>query len=538
MGLQKISNHYPWPEDTLERVRAITYKFNPAWFEEKTDSDGTSENRNTEADSRLKQNDTVMELAKAVGNLSAQMSALQRSVEGMSKQPTGKAGYDPTKSSGPKEVHATGPVHKPVSTKTTKPKQPPTVEKPKHPLAAYHPSRLIVNLRDLPVGAGRLSEQEVVKVINKCLQNHDDSKHLCVTAAKYNAKSSCIVFTREDQTAEELQKHQDKFLSEMACGAQATTRLDLPWWKIQIHNMWTGIGDGKLLTGEEIWAELNRNHPVLARMALLQPPQWMRFAVDMEREGQAVSSVVISLQNEDDAKALLERRSVTAFGHFCEVKQHAPTRPDQQCTRCWGRGHVKPRCTNGVRCRLCGENHEEKDHPPAMTDIEMGDNAQDPASGGLKCAQCGGGHVANDRRCPERARFIGMMREREETGGKTRGRGKKAAGKEGWTEVGRGGAGNKDGAPADSAKTNTAPATGANTFQALTIQRTEDEKVHKVRDAFPRLNDAQALECLRGQGGDLAKTLDVLRKAGAETPCAPLQFVEENPGETYVLGGK
>jgi hypothetical protein len=36
MGLQKISNHYPWPEDTLERVRAIAYKFNPAWFEEKT----------------------------------------------------------------------------------------------------------------------------------------------------------------------------------------------------------------------------------------------------------------------------------------------------------------------------------------------------------------------------------------------------------------------------------------------------------------------------------------------------------------------
>jgi hypothetical protein len=57
----------------------------------------------------------------------------------------------------------------------------------------------------------------------------------------------------------------------------------------------------------------------------------MRFAVDMECEGQAVSSVVISLQNEDDAKALLERRSVMAFGHFCEVKPHGPTHLDQQC---------------------------------------------------------------------------------------------------------------------------------------------------------------------------------------------------------------
>jgi hypothetical protein len=132
-----------------------------------------SENRNTEADSHLKQDVTVLELVKAVRNLSTQMSALQRSVDGISKQPTGKAGYDPTKPSGPKEVHATGPVHKPVSIKTTKTKQPLTIEKPKHPLAAYHPSHLIINLRDLPVGVGRLSEQEVVKVINKCLQKHD-----------------------------------------------------------------------------------------------------------------------------------------------------------------------------------------------------------------------------------------------------------------------------------------------------------------------------------------------------------------------------
>jgi hypothetical protein len=72
----------------------------------------------------------------------------------------------------------------------------------------------------------------------------------------------------------------------------------------------------------------------------------------------------------------------------------------------------------------------------------------------------------------------------------------------------------------------------------LTVQRTEEEKVREVRDVFPRLNDVQAMECLRGQGGDLAKTLDVLRAAGAETPCAPLRFVEENPGEKYALGEK
>ncbi|KAJ6513040.1 Endonuclease/exonuclease/phosphatase, partial [Mycena sanguinolenta] len=192
-------------------------------------------------------------------------------------------------------------------------------------LASYHPSRLIVNLRDAPTGAGRLSEREVVQVINTRLSEHEESKHLIVTAARYNNKSSCIIFTREDQTAEELQKHERKFIGDLARGGRATTLLDTPWHKIQIHGMYTGYPEGRILTGEEVWAELCRNSPSLAKMELLHPPRWMRSVGDMEREGQTSSSVVVALKNEEDATALLARRMVAGFARFCDRRDFAVT---------------------------------------------------------------------------------------------------------------------------------------------------------------------------------------------------------------------
>ncbi|KAJ7223657.1 hypothetical protein C8J57DRAFT_972668, partial [Mycena rebaudengoi] len=172
-------------------------------------------------------------------------------------------------------------------------------------------------------------------------------------------------------------------------------RLDTPWHKVQIHGVYTGTVDGTILTGEEIWSELCANNPVLARMVLLHPPRWMRPVADMERDGQVASSVVIALRNEEDAATLLERKTVAAFTRFCEVKRHTDKPPAQQCNKCWGFGHARPYCKGEAKCRLCSGTHEEKDH-----DVEMGEAARDRLTAvRIKCAQCAGEHVANDRRC-------------------------------------------------------------------------------------------------------------------------------------------
>ncbi|KAK6969593.1 hypothetical protein R3P38DRAFT_2814157 [Favolaschia claudopus] len=86
---------------------------------------------------------------------------------------------------------------------------------------------------------------------------------------------------------------------------------------------------------------------------------------------------------------------------------------------------------------LCAKQHDEKDHGHVSGEGDTGVDADmSDADIKVKCAQCEGDHVANDRHCPARARYMGVLREREETGGKTRarGKGKKDAGS-GWTVV-------------------------------------------------------------------------------------------------------
>ncbi|KAJ7223992.1 hypothetical protein C8J57DRAFT_1094086 [Mycena rebaudengoi] len=333
---------------------------------------------------------------------------------------------------------------------------PKTPVKPKGPLSPYHPSRLIVTLRDIPSGAGPLSERDAVKVINQRLHENDESKHLVVTAVKYNAKSNCIVFTRDGQTAAELKNHEDKFLRDLACGGQATARLDTPWYKVQIHGVYTGVRDGQVLTAQEIWDELCWNNPVLGTMALLHLPRWMRSETDIQRQQLVSSSVVVAFEKEEDAAALLEQRSVVAFARFCDVRRHTDKPPVRQCNRCWDFGHHGPQCKGNLTCRLCGGNHEEENHPlpgpvegeASPTDVDMEGRAAETIA--LKCARCGGDHAANDRRCPARARYMGVMREREETRKKKGGGGRGAAGDGGWKEVGRG-------ARAEQTPTQTAP---------------------------------------------------------------------------------
>ncbi|KAK7041287.1 hypothetical protein R3P38DRAFT_2419212, partial [Favolaschia claudopus] len=129
-------------------------------------------------------------------------------------------------------------------------------------------------------------------------------------------------------------------------------------------------------------------------------PQWMRPNADLIRDERVFSSVVIALENEDDAKTLIDMGVVTAFSHFCEVKKHSDRPPTQQSNKCWGFGHAKPHCKNVIRCRSCAEGHDEKDHGRLTGEGDTGmDAAMSDADIKVKCAQCGGDHVANDRRC-------------------------------------------------------------------------------------------------------------------------------------------
>ncbi|KAJ6609301.1 hypothetical protein B0H10DRAFT_1954726 [Mycena sp. CBHHK59/15] len=118
-ALRTFSDYHTWPKDMVEKVKAITFKFDQELFiTAKTES--TSKSQNTEADSFLKQNDAVLKLTKVIGDLSAQVSAMQQRMEEPSKQHTEEPSNNQPKSSGPEETHTTGPVYKPTTAKAKK----------------------------------------------------------------------------------------------------------------------------------------------------------------------------------------------------------------------------------------------------------------------------------------------------------------------------------------------------------------------------------------------------------------------------------
>ena len=57
----------------------------------------------------------------------------------------------------------------------------------------------------------------------------------------------------------------------------------------------------------------------------------------------------------------------------------------RRCYNCQRFGHMAGSCRSSTKCRICGENHKQElcNKPPELS----------------KCANCGGGHVANSRDC-------------------------------------------------------------------------------------------------------------------------------------------
>lgn len=541
--IRDTSVHREWPEKIRQLATALAFRIVPEAFME------------PEADSvsNVPQNDDLKRLATSIEKIAHEVSVLQGRLDGVTPRGTGnKSAANTASTSDAKSSHAKGPVIKPApkNTQTTPKVNPPT---PKNPLAAYHPSRLIVTIRDGPLGAGnRLSEREAVNAINERLAAADDSKHLRVVAVRYNEKSNCVVFTREDQTAAELQQHEAKFLSVLAGpGATAKTLLDKPWYKVQINGVDTGSSEGRIHTSEEIWDELRLNNPVFESVALLHAPRWMRPEGDLS--DQRASSVVLAFKSEEDALSVLHKGVLIAFGRFCRTAKHDDRPPLQQCSRCWQLGHFANRCQAETRCRLCGEGHPEVDHPWNVQDgedIDMGRKSTRMAE--LRCAICEGKHAANSRDCPMRRRAIGSTREGETTAkatkrAKAKGKGKERAQDGGWTEVtARGGgranppsrtkrtadAGGPTAGPSSSAGASgrLPPSTSGNSFQGLQIEEGEIEeegagapaargdetsermKLDKLKASHAGLTEEEAREVLKEKGGNIVAALQLLQE--------------------------
>jgi hypothetical protein len=317
-----------------------------------------------------------------------------------------------------------------------------TKKAPSNPLSAHHPSRLVVQI--LPNGIPkeqRPDDAVLVADINKSLMQHTASKHLRVVSVKWNGNGNCILFTRADQTAQELAKHAQVFQHLLGKGRKTETRADERWYKIQVNDIRTGAFDGPpgtpstVFTAEQIHQELADKNPHYAKLSFVQKPRWMRREDDLRTT--ARSSVVFAITDENAANHLIrDVKYLAAFGRNVSLRRYADKSPVVQCTRCYRYDHVADKCKNETRCRLCDGKHTAQEHQEkcpdcreARSELDAMRNEDDQpielpsCTHNLKCAHCPDdqdrNHPSDHRRCPVRVRRYGTSRtgERPTRGG-------------------------------------------------------------------------------------------------------------------------
>ncbi|TFK97566.1 hypothetical protein BDV98DRAFT_596543 [Pterulicium gracile] len=226
---------------------------------------------------------------------------------------------------------AKAPVHCP---------QPPREPVVANPLKAHHPSRLVILMKPrLPVDK-RPQAHRLVQDISQVLQANNKSKALNLVSAKWNEEGNCILFTRADQKATDLEKVVSGFKHFFNPKNKASITIsacpDEKWLSLQIGGVSTGAfnghmmgGRGVVYTGEQVHNELRRNNPGFAELDFIQAAQWMHHPSKLEST--PMSSVCIALRNQDKADRLLRQRVLHAFGRQVTVRIYASRKPFAQC---------------------------------------------------------------------------------------------------------------------------------------------------------------------------------------------------------------
>ena len=311
---------------------------------------------------------------------------------------------------------------------------------PPHPKTAHHPTRLVIQFLPRGIDAkDRLDPKEIVKLVNTELSKTQDTQQLKVVAATYNFHNNLIISTRSDQRALDLIKHARLFVPQLSKGYNTVVREDKKWFKIQIDGICTSKttvdGSKDIHSDLDLHEELSVCNPSYAKAAkhVVAKPRWMRSKE--ETTNMYRSSAVFAVDNEVAAKEIMGDRSLAAFGRHCSLRAYQDRPPITQCRKCWGWNHTEVQCKSKTTCRLCGENHHERDHSKKQCGDCNGDtnmSGENPevseCAHNFKCTNCAtpgessnlnDNHTADSRRCPERLRKYGTARSYEKIAEKT-----------------------------------------------------------------------------------------------------------------------
>jgi hypothetical protein len=392
----KLSDYYVYPSalcESVKRLALVVCRNEDNSWDSVYAPDLNKTKNNEDAPVTLRQLREILQEFKHADSRGKSRDSEETQGRNTDSTPTSTS----VKKTGPNTSFATGPVYKPTPpTRTNNSTNQTTTTTPtkRDPRSAHHPSRLVVQCSHNPREVR--TEYELQKAINDRLRRDGAATTPYVVSIKFNQRGNIIVSVREDQLAKELLARWDDI--EPAFEGLGTKRptLDAEWHAVQIHGVNAGPR-GMVHSIEEVMAELTESNPGLNLDNLAKPISWMKR--DIELLQQTRSSVRLIFKQEEEAKALIKRGFVYAFGVSCEVTRHANRAPGVQCRDCWSTEHTKPCKT--IKCRLCAGPHREAEC--ALVATRSGEDAimETEEAPTLRCANCEGSHSANDRKCPK-----------------------------------------------------------------------------------------------------------------------------------------
>ncbi|KAH7048525.1 hypothetical protein BKA62DRAFT_820186 [Auriculariales sp. MPI-PUGE-AT-0066] len=204
-----------------------------------------------------------------------------------------------------------------------------------NPKRAHHPARVILELVDKPLDFAPPDSLELVTKINAILRENDDSKHLHVVSAEWNAKKNCILIMKEPQLGKDILPFVKRFYPALSTHrSEVRASDDARWAKIKVNSVRTRTADGTaILTDETLHEELKANNPIYANANITMLPRWTRRP--QELGDQRFSSIVFATDNLDIARSIVEKkRFLAAFGRMCSAEVYTNRPPVTQCHTC------------------------------------------------------------------------------------------------------------------------------------------------------------------------------------------------------------
>src|SRR5215469_10512923 len=214
-------------------------------------------------------------------------------------------------------------------------------------------------------------------------------KPVVATIGRSVTNLSLVLTTTEDFTGSFLIEKEAIWKGIIPC---TSINHDAEWAKLVVHTV--PIRPFSIDEGESLMrSEIETFNP---RLKLMRNPIWL--SREETRVGKYHSSILIHLPSQEMARLALESRVIIA-GVSCRVEKFIPKHT--QCDRCQRFGHTRTHCINEVRCRVCSLGHEGKDHFCQTCQVRD----QECPHSMAKCANCGKGHRADDKKCQEREKF-------------------------------------------------------------------------------------------------------------------------------------